>query len=397
MKTAGSWSASAGTGDGARPANSPAPRMPFAARTVAQKLGSLRARLALSFAAAVAGSLIAFSCTVIAVMTAAEQGERHAVGEGEVGSVEENDLHQDVHRVLVAMALAAPFAIGGAAALGLWFARRALAPLKEASARGRAARAAELDLTLPVRGTGDEWDELATTLNTLLADGRSALERIRRFTADAAHELRTPLTAIIGEAEVCLRRERTVDELRLSLTSVREDAVRLAGVVDALLTLARADSGTLLAATEPCALEAVAREAAERALADRRHAGLPEGQVEVSGSSGHVRGDHVLLVRALRNLIDNGLRHGGGQVSVRLCEAGSGRARIEVADSGPGIPAELRPKLFERFARADPARSSGGLGLGLAIARAIAKAHGGSLELKPSPSGALFELELSSS
>lgn len=363
---------------------------------------SLRARLSLSFAAAVAASLIAFSGTVIGVMAVAEKREQEAAGNFDL-----DDLQEDVHRVLVAMALAAPFAIGGAAALGLWLARRALAPLKEASARATAARSAELDLTLPVRGRGDEWDQLATTLNTLLADGRGALARIRRFTADAAHELRTPLTAIIGEADVTLRRERTVDELRLALGGVREDAVRLAGVVDALLTLARADSGTLLAATGWCALEAVAREAAERALADRRRAGMPEGQVDVGAGPGlgaasgselgslRVRGDHVLLVRALRNLIDNGLRHGGGRVAVRFAQAQPGRARIEVEDFGPGIPPALQPHLFERFTRADPARSSGGgLGLGLAIARAIATAHGGSLELEPSAAGALFSLEL---
>jgi signal transduction histidine kinase len=341
---------------------------------------SLRARLALSFAAAVAGALVVFSLAVVGVLAASERDEPDAISES-------------ASRVLFSMALVAPFAIGGAAALGFWLARRAVAPLREASVRARAARASELDLTLPVGGAGDEWEELAGTLNTLLADGRGALERIRRFTADAAHELRTPLTVIMGEAEVALRRERGADELRASLGIVREEADRLAGVLDALLTLARADAGTLLGKGGRCPLDEVVREAVTRAEAGAQRSQASGVRVTVAGSGPWIQGERVLLVQALRNVIENGLRYGGGRVDIELAET-PGWVLVRVADQGPGIPAALQPLLFQRFARADEARSTRGLGLGLAIARAIAEAHGGALALVPSARGAVFEFRL---
>lgn len=344
----------------------------------------LRVRLAVFFGAAVAGALLAFSAAVILVLGADERAER--TQRGQTASVQ--DLVENAPRVLFSMALVAPFAVGGAAAIGLWLAGRALAPLKEANSRARAARASTLDLTLPLRGTGDEWDALATTLNALLLDGRTALERIRRFTADAAHELRTPLTAILGEAEVALRRDHGKDELRASLSIVREQAARLAGVLDALLLLARADAGDLIVLPAIRSLTALLREAADLAQPE---AAAHEPSVEISGDDVQIRCEPVLLVRALRNLIENGLRHGGGKVQVRLSSE-AGRATVRVEDRGPGISASLRPLLFERFASGDPARSTGGLGLGLSIARAIAVAHGGTLEHLPSPRGAVFAL-----
>lgn len=354
---------------------------------------TLRARLALFFAGAVAIAVLAFGGAVVAVIAAAERAEERAA------AAVDSEIREGAGRVLWAMTLVLPFAVGGAAALGILLARRAVAPLQEASARARAARASQLDLTLPLSGTGDEWDELATTLNGLLADGKQSLERIRRFTADAAHELRTPLTAILGEADVALRRERTNEELRASLAVVREGAAELARVLDALLALARADAGALLARQSPVALEEVVREAARTALEELAQetppGAEPSGQCAVSvlGEVPPVRGDRLLLLRAVSNLIGNGLRHGGGSVEANVSTVG-GRARVRILDRGPGVPLSLQPSLFQRFARADESRSTSGLGLGLSIARAIAEAHGGTLQLLPSPSGALFELTL---
>jgi two-component system heavy metal sensor histidine kinase CusS len=349
-------------------------------------LRTLRARLALSFAAAAAATLVLFSGIVLAVLTFSEVPE--------AARYSSEELAENLRGVLIAMAVAAPIAVGGAAAGGLWLARRAVAPLKEASARARAARASELDLALPLSGTSDEWDELAATLNILLADARGAMERIRRFTADAAHELRTPLTAILGEAELAMRRERTPDELRTSLQIVREEAERLAALLDALLTLARADGGTLVPIGGPgWPIEAAVREAAALALNDSRRSRIEGGTIEISGAGDLVRGDRVLVVRAIRNLLDNALRHGGGRASVDLA-ADDRAVHIRLEDSGGGIPERLRPVLFQRFARGDESRSSGGFGLGLAITRAIVEAHGGGVRLVPSESGAAFEVDL---
>lgn len=347
---------------------------------------NLRARLALSFAAAVAGALVAFSLAVVAVFAIAERAEAAKQG----SPVSEEELSEDAGRVLLSMVLMAPFAIGGAGALGFWLARRAVAPLREATARVRAARASDLDLTLPVLGTGDEWDDLATTLNTLLKDARGSMERIRQFTADAAHELRTPLTAIIGEADVALRRERDQAELRGSLEVVHEEAERLTAILNALLTLARADAGTLLSGSSTVSLEEVVREAARLAMSETRSTEGGEVIVNIVGQVRGVIGDRMLLLQAVRNVIDNGLRHGGGQVAVELGEE-QGAVFVRVSDRGPGIAAGLRPLLFQRFARGDEARPSGGLGLGLAIARAIMEAHGGSLGLLAQADGAVFE------
>ena len=350
---------------------------------------TLRARLALSFSGAVAATLFAFSGAVIVVLIYSELPELQAAPDR---ALVEADLKKDIARILLAMAAAAPIAIGGAAALGHWLAGRALSPLREASTRARAARSSALDLTLPLRGDGDAWDDLASTLNALLADGRSSLDRIRRFTADAAHELRTPLTAILGECDVSLRRERTGDELRQALRLVREDAARLTAILEALLVLARADEGTLIAGRVSFPFDAAVRAAADRALDDARRAGQ-SGSVQVRGSAGAALGDRVLIERALRNLIDNGLRHGGGAVEVELSAAHESLI-ARVKDNGPGIPTALQPALFQRFLRADESRQSGGLGLGLSIAKAIAESSGGTLSLIPAPTGAAFELRL---
>jgi two-component system heavy metal sensor histidine kinase CusS len=350
---------------------------------------NLRTRLALSFAAAVGTAFAAFGLSVILVFYVAERAE--AAHDGT--SVSEEDLREDVERVLFSVAVVAPLAVLASGGLGLWLARRAIAPLSEATVRVRMARGSALDLTLPVRGTGDEWDELATTLNALLKDARSSMQRIRQFTGDAAHELRTPLTTIIGESEVALRRERDETSLRASLEIVRGEAERLTGILNSLLTLARSDTGTLLMDRQTFSLDETALEAVRLALSKARPSRAAESLV-VEGSAGRILGDRVLVQQAIRNLVDNGLRHGREPVKVTLQES-AGVAIIRVSDAGPGIPPALRPHLFQRFARGDEARAAGGTGLGLAISRAIAESHGGTLDLLPGDK-TVFELRFPS-
>jgi two-component system heavy metal sensor histidine kinase CusS len=342
---------------------------------------TLRTRLALSFAGAVTLALLLFCGTAVVVLVRGERGTEEAAEE-------------DVQQMLKAMAVAAPLALAGAAGLGAWLARRSLKPLREASARARTARASDLDLTLPVGIHGDEWDDLARTLNSLLQEAHESIARIRAFTADAAHELRTPLTAMISDIDVTLRRERAPEELRAALAGVRTDAERLASVVEALLTLARADAGCLVErmALEP--LEDVAREAAAQARAAAPGGEVqaaPRGEVRVEAEGAPmVRCERTLLVRALKNLIDNGLVHGGGRVTVRVLADG----RVLVGDEGPGIDAALAPHLFERFRRGDAARSGKGIGLGLSLARTLVEAQGGTLRALAPARGAEFEVLL---
>lgn len=174
----------------------------------------------------------------------------------------------------------------------------------------------------------------------------------------------------------------------------------MALLVDALLVLSRADAGTLLSAThpDPVELEPLLREAAERAQARAAQHHKPFAlELSFDEHRPHLaRGEPVLLARALGNLLDNAVDHGGAKVRLSV-RAAQSALQIQVEDDGPGISPALRARLFERFARADVSRQSGqafGLGLGLALSRAIAQAHGGSLELLREGPGACFELRL---
>jgi len=352
---------------------------------------SLRTHLAIMFAAAVAIALMAAGGAVIGVLVLQARAER--ASELSHGLQPEEDEFVAVRKAAAAMAIVAPLAIAGAAFLGLVLARRALAPMREAGRRAAAARASDLNLTLPKTGADDEWDELAGTLNALLEDARGSLLRMRRFTADAAHELRTPVTTIIGEAEVALRRDRSVEELRSALATVRTEGERLATLLEALLALARADAGTLLASKTVARLDEIVARSVERARRRAFESGRASLQLECVGSNAVVEGNPVLLSRAVENLLDNAIRYARRRVTVTL--GGDEKvARLSVADDGPGVPPELIPDLFQRFVRGDAARTGEGFGLGLAISRAIAEAHHGSLDFRPSTTGAVFELKL---
>ncbi|MFL5443230.1 MAG: sensor histidine kinase [Myxococcales bacterium] len=352
---------------------------------------ALRHRLALLFACAVGVALLVSGGATIAVI--ALQTQAHREDEIRRGEPPDDDDLLVVSRAAAAMAIVSPIVIAAAAVVGLYLARRALAPMREASRRAASARASDLDLTLPVTGANDEWDELATTLNVLLADARGSLFRVRRFTADAAHELRTPITAILGESEVALRRKRSEAELRAALTVVKEEAERSARLLEALLALARADAGTLLSSKTKLPVAGIVESSVSRARERASHDGHVAIRVDRGSTTAFVEGNAALLSRALENLLDNAIRHAATQVTVTVASDGT-LARVRVDDDGPGVPAHLMPALFERFARGDSARAAGGFGLGLSIARAIAQAHGGSVVLLPSSAGASFELAL---
>ncbi|MCP3064153.1 ATP-binding protein [Myxococcus sp. K38C18041901] len=346
-----------------------------------KRVPTLRAHLTLFFTTAVLGTLLLYGAAVMGTLVWGEwreaQEKLHAPHEAQ-RKEEEEGLFDEALQALGGMALTAPLAALGALVLGSTLARRALAPLREASERARAARASKLDLSLPVRGNGDEWDELATTLNGLLTDARTSYERIRAFTSDAAHELRTPLTVIMGETEVCLRRERTPEEYRQSLGIVLDETQRLARLVDELLQLARADADARVVDAEPVDLHVLAQEALERT---RRHlvARAQDLSLELTGTPVCIQGSPILLARLFDNLLDNARRHAHHRIRVEL-KATDSEAHVTVGDDGPGVDPALQSRLFERFARADASRSTEGTGLGLALSRGIAQAHGGTLD-----------------
>jgi signal transduction histidine kinase len=233
----------------------------------------------------------------------------------------------------------------------------------------------------------------------MLARLEAGFESMGRFTADASHELRAPLALMGAEVDGALRNNRTKEEYRRALESVRGEIDHLSRLTDQLLILARADAGALVPAREKVDVADFVHEAAARwqhAARDRRV------RIDVDApAAGSVEADAPLLRRVVDNLLDNAIRHtpAGTTVSVRA-SAVNGSWRLTVSDEGPGVPASYRDRLFTRFARADGARSpeDGGAGLGLALSAAIARAHGGTLELVDvEHEGAAFTLRLPAS
>jgi two-component system, OmpR family, sensor kinase len=272
--------------------------------------------------------------------------------------------------------LAALLVFGGAVALvlasvaGYAVAAAALRPVEAMRRRAAAIAPARTGQRLPVPPADDEIGRLGATLNDMLARLEAAFARERTFVADASHELRTPLSILKAELELAVRQGRSPQELRAALESAAEETDRLVRLAEDLLVIARLDDGRLpLRPTEVDVgelLETVAARFAARA------------SVRVGDGRGIVvRGDRQRLEQALGNLVDNGLRHGAGDVLL-AARRREGKVELHVTDQGAGLAPDFIDRAFERFARADGARSRGGAGLGLAIVAAIAASHGGS-------------------
>jgi two-component system, OmpR family, sensor kinase len=272
--------------------------------------------------------------------------------------------------------------LGGAGALllaslaGYAAVTASLRPVEAIRRRAEEISAADLAQRLPVPAADDELKRLGETLNQMLARLETALERERAFVDDASHELRTPLALHRAELEVALRHAESPQELRGAITSAIEEVDRLSQLAEDLLVLARAGKGRLAVQRRRVELEPLMASVRDRF----RNRGEASGSsIEVEPADGlAVDADRLRLEQALSNLLDNALRHGGGPIRLSARREGS-RVQLHVCDSGNGFPADFLPRAFERFSRADEARTAGGTGLGLAIVEAIAAAHGGTV------------------
>jgi heavy metal sensor kinase len=267
-----------------------------------------------------------------------------------------------------------PLALLLASLAGYGLAAAALRPVESMRARAARISGSEPQQRLPVPAADDEIRRLGETLNAMLDRMEATLRRERRFVADASHELRTPLALLRTELELAGRRERSREELAAALESAREETERLSQLAEDLLVLARADDGRLPVRFEDIPATQLLAGAASRFVEPARAAGR---DVVVDPSGLTVSGDRLRLEQALGNLVENALRHGAGVVRLHAVRAGDG-VGLHVVDEGPGFPTAFLPRAFERFARADEARTSGGSGVGLSIVAAIAGAHGGS-------------------
>jgi two-component system, OmpR family, sensor kinase len=285
------------------------------------------------------------------------------------------DRNEALLSLLRLLLIGGPIALLLASLAAYWTVGAALRPV-EAMRR----RAAEVSDTgsgqrLPVPPAHDELHRLGETLNQMLDRLETALERERAFVDDASHELRTPLAAHKTELELALRYGATTEELRAAIASAIEEADRLSQLAESLLVIARSDKGRLhlnLEAIEITDLFATMRDRmSARAERDGRDLHFEDALDEA------VEGDRLRIEQAIGNLVENALRHGAGSIRV-WSHGANGRLEIHVSDQGDGFPPDFLPHAFERFRRADTARSTEGTGLGLAIVKAIAEAHGGS-------------------
>ena len=301
----------------------------------------------------------------------------------------------ELGRYLETLVLLIPVGVGLAALAGAFIARAALRPVDEMTRTARRITAEDLRRRVEHRGSGDELDRLAGTLNDMLARLEEAFTQTRRFAADAAHELRTPLTVLKGGIEVALRAARSPEEYRVVLASSLEEVERLIRLAEDLLLLSRSIAGPE-APRVPVELEPLLLEVFDVGVRLGRAAGVSV-RIDDAGPA-TVQGDAMALRRAMLNLVENAVKYTapGGKVELSLI-SGDRVATITVADTGIGIEPSDAERIFEPFVRLDAARGreTGGTGLGLAIARSIVVAHGGTLTVDSRPgAGSRFAISL---
>lgn len=270
---------------------------------------------------------------------------------------------------------------------GWWLTRKALAPVSKLMEAITRIHERNLREPLPRTGAGDELDRLTEVFNAMLARLDDSFHRIREFTLHASHELKTPLTILCGEIETALRDELLSPAERDRLASQLDELRRLARIVDGLTLLAKADAGQVELKLEPVRLDELVRDnfADTQILAEPQHI-----QVELAACEEiPVRGDRHRLRQLLLNLADNAVKYNQpqGRVTMNLRRI-NGAAEFTIANTGPGIPPESLPRVFDRFYRGDPAHSSelDGCGLGLSIAKWIVSAHHGTIQIESAPS-----------
>jgi signal transduction histidine kinase len=269
---------------------------------------------------------------------------------------------------------------------GWWLTRRALTPVATLTNAAGEIHDRNLREQLPRTGNGDELDRLTEVFNAMTARLDGSFQRIREFTLHASHELKTPLTILHGEMETALADPALNPAQREQWLSQLDEVQRLARIVDGLTLLTKADAGQVQLARAPVPLHELAREV----FADAQILAQPHG-VQVSLTSCDevvVNGDRHRLRQLLLNLADNAVKYCEPQGAVRIeLRAGNAAGKFTITNTGPGIPPEQLPRVFEPFFRGDASHHRGvdGCGLGLSIARWIATAHGGDLQLASTP------------
>jgi heavy metal sensor kinase len=312
-------------------------------------------------------------------------GHSYVVQVGEVMDEYFEAIERFQRRLLIGIPLLLVIATAG----GYWISGRALRPVDEITRAAQQINPQDLSARVAEPRTGDELDRLAVTLNAMLQRIESAFVRVTQFTADASHELRTPIALIRTRAEIALRKERSASVYREALQEICSESERTSTLVQALMELARSDGGSESLRSERIDFAEAMSEAASRGrtLAQAKNIDWCD---DIPTEAIPVVGDREALLRVALIVIDNAIKYTpeGAQVKLTVWKD-SAQTGVDVQDTGIGIEEHDLPHIFDRFYRADRARSrdGGGAGLGLSIAHWIVGAHRGEINAERQPQG----------
>jgi signal transduction histidine kinase len=294
--------------------------------------------------------------------------------------------------ILLSMLAALGLILAAGAVGGIWMGRHVVNRLESVRTAAADIMAGDLSRRISVSARSDEFNELAVTLNMMLARIEELMNGLRQVTDNVAHDLRSPLNRLHTRLEVTLLETRETDEYRAALEAAVADADSLLQTFNAMLNLAELEAGVRRERWQAVALDSLCEDVVSvyEPIAESKNI-----RVAFELAPLRVHGDRRLLAQAVGNLIDNALKYTprGGRVRVRLYAANE-RAVLIVADSGPGIPAAERGRVFERFVRLDASRSQPGNGLGLSVTRAIVRLHDGTIDLADSAPGLCVTVNL---
>ncbi len=301
-----------------------------------------------------------------------------------------------LHRLILLLVLGLAAMVAVAVAGGYLLVGKALGPVEKMTQSAEQITLHNLRERLPIAQTGDELERLSISLNHMIARLEDAFQQNRRFIADASHEMRTPLTIMRGELESIVDAAPFASQVQETAASVLEEVERLARIVEGLFAISRLEAGEAQKEYRRFDLAELATSTTEQMclLAEDK-------EIALSCTAPRpvmVEGDRARLKQVVVNLLDNAIKYTaqGGKVGLTVTVR-DGKAILEVADNGMGIPAEARPHIFERFFRVDKARSreAGGAGLGLSIVKSICAAHGGQVDFQSQEGvGSCFKVEL---